>query len=89
MSHTQGSWIADGDEILTLNGDVRIADVPLCDGMNPTEWQANLRLIAAAPDLLAALRRVLDMIAADDLIPESVSYMRFARAVIKKAEGAQ
>lgn len=49
--------------------------------------EATARLFTAAPDLLEALRDVLEMIAADRLIPESVSYMRRARAAIAKAEG--
>jgi hypothetical protein len=50
MTHTPGPWEAVDDEIVARDGDVRVADVPLCDGMNPTEWQANCHLIAAAPD---------------------------------------
>ncbi len=49
--------------------------------------ESDARLIAAAPGLLAALRDILEMIAADDLVPESVSYMREARAAVAKAEG--
>jgi hypothetical protein len=48
---------------------------------------SDMSLIAAAPDLLAALRDLLNVIAADDLVPESVSYMQQARAAIAKAEG--
>lgn len=46
---------------------------------------ANARLIAAAPDLLEALRDLLALISIDSLVPESVSYMREARAAITKA----
>lgn len=49
--------------------------------------KADADLIAAAPELLKALKDVLTMIAFDDLIPESVSYMKQARAAIAKAEG--
>jgi hypothetical protein len=48
---------------------------------------ADARLIEAAPDLLAALGDLLSVIETDDLLPESVSYMKQARAAIKKAEG--
>jgi hypothetical protein len=51
------------------------------------EMEANAYLIAAAPELLQALRDLLNVIAADDLVPESVSYMKQARAAIAKAEG--
>lgn len=49
------------------------------------ETLANARLIAAAPDLYSALRDLLDVIAADALIPESVSCMQSARAALAKA----
>jgi hypothetical protein len=38
-----------------------------------------------APELLTALEDVLQMIATDELIPESVSYIKAARAAIAKA----
>lgn len=38
-------------------------------------------------DVVTALRDLLAVIEADDLIPESVSYMRQARAALAKAEG--
>ncbi|HEY2848325.1 MAG TPA: hypothetical protein VGI97_00480 [Gemmatimonadaceae bacterium] len=49
--------------------------------------QAKATLIAAAPDLLAALRNIMQCIATDELLPESVSYMRQARAALAKAVG--
>jgi hypothetical protein len=48
------------------------------------EAQAHARLSA---DLFHALRDLLAVIAADDLVPESVSYMQQARAAIAKIEG--
>ena len=55
-SSTPGPWDAIEDAIVADDGCVEVACVPLRDGMNPTEWQANARLIAAAPDLLEALK---------------------------------
>lgn len=46
------------------------------------------RLIAAAPEMLEALRDIMRVIETDNLVPESVSYMRQARAAIAKATGA-
>lgn len=46
-------------------------------------------LMAAAPDLQKALDDLLKVIAADELIPESVSYMRQARAVLAKSQGKE
>lgn len=40
------------------------------------------------PSVRQALRDLLDVIAADDLIPESVSYMRQARAALKAKSSA-
>jgi hypothetical protein len=91
-AHTPGPWQAVDDEILACDGDVRIADVPLCDGTNPTEWQANARLIAAAPDLLAALKdtsfRLATLIAAFGAFSDAnARALDAADNVIRKAEG--
>jgi len=59
--HTPGPWSAFDDEVVADRTDLHVCTVALEDGINPTEWQANLRLIAAAPDLLACLRRVCGM----------------------------
>lgn len=40
-----------------------------------------------ARDLLKALKDLMDVIEADQLVPESVSYMIQARQAIAKAEG--
>jgi len=49
---------------------------------------AVLPLLTAAPELFEALRDLVNVIAVDDLVPESVSYMRQTRAALAKAEGA-
>jgi hypothetical protein len=46
---------------------------------------ANMCLIAAAPELYEALADIMRVIATDRLVPESVSYMRQARAALAKA----
>jgi hypothetical protein len=58
-AHTPAPWEVFDDEIVARNTDVHIADVPLEDN-NPTEWQANLRLITAAPDMFSALKALRD-----------------------------
>ncbi len=45
------------------------------------------RLIVAAPDLLEALVDLVKLIETDDLVPESVSYMKQAREALAKATG--
>ncbi len=49
------------------------------------ESAANARLIAAAPDLLEALKMILD----DPIAPISTLSMQHAKSVIAKAEGRQ
>lgn len=64
--HTQGSWVADGLMVTlaiseTFPRIVKIA-YAMAENMAPSERLANAALIAAAPDLLAALqfaRRIL------------------------------
>ena len=47
-------------------------------------YEANAALIAAAPDMLAALK---DLVRASDGHPDSLAARRYARNVIAKAEG--
>lgn len=84
--HTPTPWVACDDAILADDGCIEVCIVPLQDGMNPTEWQANMRLIAAAPDLLEALKRALDWLAS---YPGGCARDGYdeARAAIAKAEG--
>ena len=73
-------------------GDYRVAMIE-CDDNTVDEQtvMANARLIAAAPDLLAALRRAEDLLTdlrADDLDDaEDVETMAAIRAAIAKAKG--
>lgn len=95
-SHTQGPWIVANRRdqrnplLVTTSG-------PVFDGaVNAAEiarisdcghQRANARLIAAAPDLLSAMHRIIGC----DLAPhEFAGYVReVARAAIAKAEGQQ
>ncbi len=89
--HTPGPWFVFDDEIVAEHSDTHVADVALMDGFNPTEWQANMRLIAAAPELLDAARLAVDAIeqTRDEfglkLAAEKASLA--LRAAIAKAEG--
>jgi hypothetical protein len=98
-AHTPGPWkIEDGRVIQGRAFDQSYRNI--CDlvrGQTPESADANARLIAAAPDLLAALQEALDF--AEDRedvndgdygIPEANAHMRLAmmlRAAIAKAEG--
>lgn len=96
QKHTPGPW-----EVASpaMTSDRCVRDVAhrewICgpiDGNTVTESAANARLIAAAPDLLAALRRVMEIIdAGDDLSNEAfygVEHAQF-RAAIARAEGGE
>ena len=89
-THTQGPWQAvtgddwDGATVQTQGGRI----VACCDGcdipgatMEPTteEAKANARLIAAAPEMLNALRRLTHPMASDEDLENAL-------AVIAKAE---
>jgi hypothetical protein len=58
-THTQGPWWRDDDGFIAAGSGetyVTIADVDFSD-LDIDEREANARLIAAAPDMLAALER--------------------------------
>ena len=91
--HTPGPW-----QIGKNFGSV-VCDTPVpgIRGSDDTEYygghliaesvtEANARLIAAAPELLEALKEL--MVAADRVSAEPVTWLGKARAAIAKAEGA-
>ena len=90
--HTPGPWAAlmqDPPTIADRRG-CRVATSCALPGQSAEEQEANAHLIAAAPDLLEALRLLLE--ASDGLNGESEwldERLNAARAAIAKAEGAQ
>ena len=75
---TPGPWWHDGLVVSALTG--RVAD---CDQDGPEDQRdANARLIAAAPDLLAALEQLLAIVA------RGSAWTLAARAVVDAARGA-
>ena len=88
MSHTPGPWIAIPTTAISRNANTVRMDVVTTSG----EWNpafvagdilpSDTRLIASAPDLLAALERLAHPMADD----EDLDY---ARAIIAKAKGQQ
>ena len=88
MSHTPGPWLAIPTTAISRNANTVRMDVVTTSG----EWNpafvagdilpADAHLIAAAPDLLAALERLAHPMADD----EDLDY---AREVIAKAKGQQ
>ena len=64
--HTPGPWIIDRDSVVASNtpddsGDI-ICEAPERFENSMRRWQANARLIAAAPELLAACSRAFNLI---------------------------
>lgn len=86
VTHTPGQWRA-------LNGRTATVEVPggLIDcedsGESIEESRANARLVAAAPDLLAALRNLIELV--EVRAPEAARWpdVEAARQAIAKAEG--
>jgi hypothetical protein len=88
-THTPGPWRIDSK---TRFGDYTIAageSVKTCEFIAKTQSDTNARLIAAAPDLLAALIEMLD--ASERPVNERwlLNVRSHARAAISKAEGVK
>jgi hypothetical protein len=90
MEHTKGEWEVSTHGNAVYCGEMKIA---VCDGAS-REWpnfaavKANARLIAAAPELLAALELVmLDYQNCDNPEPFWKENLSIARAAIAKARG--
>ncbi len=101
--HTPGPWALQMAEdcrgrqldemvkwVVTANShDLWVSTGPTWDAEHDAEALANARLIAAAPELLEALRGLLNR-ANDELAdPEDVVEISAARAAIARATGAQ
>lgn len=94
MKHTSGPWevIEDNGDYYVRGSGLTIADCtswdyqtrqPMCPA-GVGEAEANAHLMAAAPELLEALKELL--FASNGLVEEA--YRRDARAAVAKAEGA-
>ena len=93
--HTPGPWEITWERDTDHEGAKRAISIgpiiPVHDhwsGWTITD-EMDAHLIAAAPDLLAALCDIMQVIATDELVPESVSYMRQARTAIAATEGGE
>lgn len=94
MNHTPGPWEVDENDLMIFsaggNGK-RIADTMPHDedDMPDDEWRANAVLIAAAPELLAALEAMLAAGSAYgcDFTQNNPRIAMQARAAIAKAKG--
>jgi hypothetical protein len=90
-AHTPAPWMVDGTtaaenlDVIGEGGRVAMLD---CDDIDADTLEANARLIAAAPDMLAALQMVEAIWSRDqtaNIDPESP--LAKVRAAIKKATG--
>jgi hypothetical protein len=84
--HTKGPWSYRLDDSDVWAGDVRVCRKPHNVSAYDKEWQANARLIAAAPDLLAALE---DLLYQAEHSKEGSWDRDEARAAIAKAKGGE
>lgn len=85
-THTPGPWCALNAGLVVAAGDVKVAQADRANAYT----EANARLIAAAPDLLAALKAILNVDNPPVTDPGHVDFpraMELARAAIAKAEG--
>ena len=88
-AHTPGPWkveYSEGYEWEVLAG----ANLPIAyiSGWAGYSTEVNARLIAAAPDLLAALAGIIEIGKRDLTNPKYDAYFEEARAALKKAGGA-
>lgn len=86
-AHTKGPWVISGGgslhlSVLSQDDEQTIADVWFIR-RDPEEGNANARLIAAAPELLEALRQLLHSSGLD----ERAAAQMAAHAAIHKATG--
>ena len=93
--HTQGTWIAltdnNGPYMIQARQEAQGAVVfsnvcSMIEGKAAQELQANARLIAAAPDMLAALALVIDY-HVQGINPLADAAILSARAAVNKAQG--
>ena len=95
--HTQGPWrlnAGNETEIMSARRNVARAHCGAMTGIRVDEAEANARLIAAAPDLLAACEEILSEttnnisgISRDDALSAISNISFYARAAIAKAKG--
>jgi hypothetical protein len=90
--HTPGPWVVRGEAkysgfgVNDANGK-SVASFPSTMTRGDGEKSANAALIAAAPDMLAALRDALPLLKGHQESPEKAERYQNALAAIAKAEG--
>lgn len=82
-AHTPGPWRFLGDNLISDTAHISVASVSLWNGA-----AADLRLIAAAPDMLAALQTILGIYSDDESPNKGMKFserINLVRAAIAKA----
>lgn len=90
MAHVNSPVYSDGKHSIMIEADGKF--FARAYGLTLEEAQANARLSAAAPELLAALTGLEDMVSADEESmrwPAMRAWVKDARAAIAKATGVQ
>ena len=89
--HTPGPWRAEGWDNLVVNsrdGDTIICEPGGSEYASKEELQANARLIAAGPDMLAALKGLVNIATHPAATKKDIMQIASeARAVIEQATG--
>lgn len=83
--HTPGPWVESGEFILGAD------HTTICQARDEDAWEANAQLIAAAPELLAALEGLMEHFIGDrssrNVVGAAGLACDVARAAIAKAKG--
>lgn len=86
--HTPGPWhLSAAKDCIWHQDHGRICTPP--NHAQVWNWEPNARLIAAAPELLAALEALLDMDVAYQRGPRVADAVEVARSALAKAKGKQ
>ena len=89
-THTPGPWWRDDDGFIASGSDktyITVASPNCSEDIDIDEREANARLIAAAPELLAHLKMLVLGISEGMDIPKDGAAITAAREAIAKAEG--
>lgn len=86
---TYGPWVVNGDKIETTSAILRARIAIIDDGFGIEDPDANAKLIAAAPDLYAALLKIVehDEYMIDQGIMRHFIELERAQDVLRKARG--
>jgi hypothetical protein len=86
--HTPGPWTQDEFRTINANGKTLMVEGVALSGRIDEETRANARLIAAAPELLAALQGLLKGIFDGPADADAAMLIAKARDAVNKATGA-